>query len=524
MRDIYTCDCETDPFKKGRVEIKPFIWGLYSPDFYKEFDKTEYLVNYLKDKEWVVYAHNGGKFDWLFLKDYIPEFQNITVINGRLSKFNIGLCEFRDSYNILTVHLAAYQKDQFDYTILEREVRYLPENIKKIKEYLHNDCKYLYELVIGFINDYGFKLTLPSTAMNFWSQTADRDPPKSTPDFYNKFKKFYFGGRVECFKKGLIKQDFKVIDINSAYPFAMMSRHPISLDFIESQDFNNINGSDFITLECKSDGAFPFRDRPSDPMTFPSGERKTFNVTGWELLGALENNLISEVNYKSRIIFTELTDFGDYINHFYELKKAAKKLGKKNEYLYAKLFMNSLYGKFAANPQNYKEYMIVESKNIQAAESEGYSYSGDFGLRSVLTRGIDESKQVYYNVATSASITGFVRAYLLGAICKVENPLYCDTDSIACENTGDLEIDSTKLGAWDMEAECDFGAIGGKKMYAFKYKNSKNKWKTASKGVKLSPAQLVRVAKGYTVEYESEVPIFSMTKEPRLLKRSIKMT
>ena len=41
----------------------------------------------------------------------------------------------------------------------------------------------------------------------------------------------------------------------------------------------------------------------------------------------------------------------------------------------------------------------------------------------------DDPKDSFYNVATAASITGFVRAFMWRAICDSEEPLYCDTDS-----------------------------------------------------------------------------------------------
>ena len=67
---IWTIDCETDPFKIGRVP-KPFLRGAFDGQEYFEFENTIDLVNFIKDKPDIFYAHNGGKFDFHFLADHI---------------------------------------------------------------------------------------------------------------------------------------------------------------------------------------------------------------------------------------------------------------------------------------------------------------------------------------------------------------------------------------------------------------------------------------------------------------------
>ena len=134
-REIWVADSETDPFKEGRIP-KPFIWGAYNGTDYHQFYSTDEFVEFISGIECIVYAHNGGKFDWHFIIDKLDAFSNLMVISGRLAKFQIGLAEFRDSYNILPMPLSAWEKDEFDYTLLEEEVRNIPENKIKIENYL----------------------------------------------------------------------------------------------------------------------------------------------------------------------------------------------------------------------------------------------------------------------------------------------------------------------------------------------------------------------------------------------------
>jgi hypothetical protein len=239
------------------------------------------------------------------------------------------------------------------------------------------------------------------------------------------------------------------------------------------------------------------------------------------------------------VTFSESIRFDEYIDHFYALKVEASEQEDKAKRLFAKIFLNALYGKFGANPDKYREYTISEHCYIQAAEQDDYYYDAELGPWALLSRELPEEKQHYYNVAVAASITGYVRANLFRSMKQCKGVMYCDTDSIACVDTGELELDSEKLGAWDVEAECDFAAIGGKKLYAFRktenqYNSEVKKWKkkgeqgkepdrykTASKGVKFSAEELIEVAKGVPVTYNPENPSFSLKRGIKFNSRTI---
>lgn len=521
-KEIWVADCETDPFKAGRIP-QPFIWGLYNGSEYHEFTDTDKFVNYCESLENVIiYAHNGGKFDWHFLLHRLEPYEPIMVISGRLSKFKIGGAEFRDSYNILPMPLSAWEKDEFDYTILEKEVRHKPANYRKIQEYLRNDCKYLYQMVNEYVDRYGLNLTQASTALKVWQKICDIDAPKTDEFFYKAIAPYYYGGRVECFKTGIIDKPFKVIDINSAYPFAMKHRHPYGESFNVTNTLPNSRPyieRCFLSISCISRGAFPYREKSG--LCFPNDNvRRVYHVSGWEFLAAIETRTIIDWEIVEVLQFSESIRFDDYIDHFYKMKTEAKDNDDKAGYIFSKLFLNSLYGKFGANPENYNEYTVVPPRYIEAAECDGYGYCAELGPWALCSKPLDESKTRYYNAAVAASITGFVRAYLWKAINQCKEVLYCDTDSIACTDTGTLALDATQLGAWDVEAHCDKGGIAGKKLYAFHTLDGK--WKTASKGVRLSPDDILKVANGDTVEYIPENPSFSLKRGIGFISRKIK--
>lgn len=522
MRQIAIADCETDPFKYGRVP-KPFVWGFFDGLIYKKFwgkNCTSRFFNYIKEKTVILFAHNGGKFDWHFLLNRIEPFTPLTIINGRIALFNINNCEFRDSFSILPFALAEYQKKKIEYWKMETEYR--DTHKKEILEYLNSDCIYLFNLVHKFIDLFGLNLTVACTAFSQWRKISNQKNPSTTVLFYDYIKPYYFGGRVECFEKGIIDSPFVYLDINSAYPYAMIHNHPYGENFIVSSTLpKSITKIEqcFIHLRCRSKGLFPYRNKLN--TSYPNDNKiREFHITGWEYIAARELNKLKKVKILEVLKFETQINFRKYVNHFYAIKKTAKESGEKDRYLYAKFLLNSLYGKFAADYRNYMQYMIIEKKHLEPAERDEWFYNSSIGKYALVEKKVPDFKHRFYNLAVSTSITGFVRAYLIRSLHNVNNPLYCDTDSIACKSIKNLPI-GNELGEWAIQANCLRGAIAGKKLYAFK---TKSKYITASKGVRLTPAQIYRIAQNNTVIYKPKVPTFSLHKEPVFTDRTVKMT
>lgn len=541
-RGLAVADCETDPFMPGRVPV-PFVWGFYDGTTFMMFKNTADFVAYIRELPIILYAHNGGKFDWHFILPYLNAYDDIMIINGRIARCYIGMCELRDSYNILPVPLKAYKKDDIDYAIMEKEVRYLPENWSIIVAYLKSDCVYLHELIMGFVNKFGLQITQASAAMNQWKRISKQKIPMTDKEFYGLISPYYYGGRVECFESGIIDAKFSVIDINSAYPYAMQHKHPYSGSYSQIEGF--VKDADFYKVECISKGAFPYRGTGSPNefagLRFPNdSERRTYYVTGWEYKAAMETYTVRDAKVLESIVFDDHIDFGSYIQHFYDMRMKAKAEKNEAESLFAKLLMNSLYGKFASNPEHYRNYMIVPMDVIAGLETEGWEFAGEIGPWGLAEQPLPEMEQRYYNVATGASITGFVRAMLWRAVAESKGVLYCDTDSIAVRKPSKTLVLGDKLGEWKDEGTFDKAGIGGKKLYAFRgipesrgdkefpkwlmVPNDKRMYKVASKGAKLTLPQLWDVAGGTKVAYIAEAPTFSVNKPPTFTKRNIVYT
>lgn len=535
---IAVIDFETDPFLHGRKPY-PFAWGFYDGDHYEEyfcehvgggFDEDRELcgelsvgsiVSFLRDYDGdgcIVYAHNGGKFDYYYLVQFLDE--DIQMVNGRLDGCYLGQHELRDSWRILPLPLAAHQKDEIDYKLFEIETRTKPLVQKEIRRYLKSDCVYLYDWVQKFITRFGLQRTIAGTAFKELRKTGYKIPSVSE-HFDEKIRPFYFGGRTEAFKSGKFQGDYDYVDINSAYPYAMTFLHPRGDSHSVTTELPD-SGSYFVEFDGIADGCLPYRG--DDGLTFPrDGKVRRYFATHWEVVAGLDTHSLEIKKIHQCICFHDVEHFRDYVYKFYEEKKKAKAAGDKDNELFAKLLLNSCYGRFGMNPLNFKEYAlaVVGESPLQGDSEYAWQFVGDSDIadKSLFERPRPGDR--FYNVATAASITGFVRAYLWRAIYQATDVLYCDTDSLICQNFGGEMGD--ELGQWDLEDKLSDVYIAGKKLYAAKVAGS-DKWKKANKGARLTIAQIRSIVEGGKFLWKNDAPAFSLRFGTRFVERELKKT
>lgn len=562
-RKIAVLDFETDPFEYGHVP-EPFVSGFYDgATFTSIWDESECASKTVamleRTPERTIYAHNGGRFDYFYLLPYLSK--DLQIINSRIVRGNLGKHEIRDSFSIMPFGLAAYKKDDFDYEKMRKERR--EKYHAEIIHYLRNDCIYLFELVSQFVAEFGSKLTVGSAALKELRKFHRFGC--GTQNYDAQFRKsFYFGGRNQVFRAGKIQGPLELYDVNSMYPYVMKNcLHPLDSD-VETYD-REIGRTCFLRVTGKQVGpigAFPTRtESGSLDFTRESGE---FCVSIHEWQTALEfgmfkpDRVIRTYNWRNR------GSFDVFIDHFYDARLKAEAEGDKLHKLFYKYILNSAYGKFAQNPENFFDWQILSGAErpepwhdlgtfedpmygacSECLGSQPKPACGKCHNKCIVTEGEHSEcsltwtpayfhdcytiwqrpvqMQHFYNITIGASITGAARAHLLRGLHYATDPCYCDTDSILCKSLPGLSSDPKSLGSWKLECTCSHAVIAGKKLYAL-FDAGNKCIKQANKGSKITAAEIEAVTQGQIVTWRNPVPSFRLDGKYTFISRRIRRT
>lgn len=560
---IATIDAETDPFSGPGNLIAPFCWGFYDGAIFKLFwgdDCTEQLSRFIRDLDYphIIYAHNGGKFDFSFLLDLIePEVFTIgtRIVKARvISADDKTAHELRDSFSIIPEALDfVSEKTKIDYDLMTKGKRNVKGNRDQIVSYLKDDCTLLYKYVEAFRNEFGNVLTMASASMKKLNLSMrGRTKRGAVLPAYERLSEpqdaelrpYYYGGHVECFKRGIFEEPFnpdgsggyKLYDINSSYANVMRNMlHPTSAGYVKG--LRTITSkTDFALIEATSDGALPLRDQRTKELLFPRG-RYLFQATGHEIRAALDLGLLHIHKLHDAWEAFERTSFADFIDHYYRVRLEAKARGDQIYALFWKRVMNGAYGKFAQNPRKFRDTLICRPNDEPPDPDEMWELSERYDRMDIYTRQSDQTRafRSYLNVGTGASITGAARAELLKGIHQAEGLLYCDTDSLIAREFRGL-LSGSILGGWKIEANANKVAVADKKMYAMwgtagtdqeadkrlQAYGDTSCVKLASKGVRATAMDVMNIANGNAVEFVPLAPTIKLDGGQQWISRRLK--
>lgn len=568
---IAAMDFETDPFKDGRP-VWPFCAGFYDGTIYHETwapypQCVEQMFEWVAslDQPYLIYLHNGGRFDFHFLFDYVEE--PVTIIRNRLVEFSMDVRRgaahhvFRDSLSIIPVPLDAYRKEKIDYD------KFMPRRRERhrarILAYLRSDCVNLWEIATKFHSRFCGSdrelppLTVGQTAMRELRSLYPFDRASEVTD--EIFRPYYFGGRNQCYKSGVIPGPWKVYDVNSCFSAAMRNYdHPIGAEFDDGGDRLPRNRKVFfVDFVGRNRNALPMRIKETvrgDDNRVVSRTYKTdfevsdgrFFACSHELKLALELGLIEIEKINQVWIPLNTTRFDKFVDHWFSEKVSAKLRGDKAGEMFAKFMLNSCYGKFGQNPRDYKRYALLRDQFAdERLRKKGYE--PELRLREDLelwSKPATVHRTAFYDVSVAASITSAARSIMLRGIHHARDVIYCDTDSLICAEF-DGEVSDTELGAWKWETakadekglepddprvgrpiEAGYCALAGRKTYClFDFDRGRIrpiKW--ASKGGDLEPIEIIHLARGGGIEKTQDAPVFSLGKPQKPLKRSFRRT
>jgi hypothetical protein len=361
--------------------------------------------------------------------------------------------------------------------------------------YCKQDTKALVNLVkqhISFVktNDLGnFKLTIAGQAFGAFRHRfmSEKILVHTYPDILDLEMQSYRGGRCEVFKMGKHRNIYK-LDINSMYPYVMKSfDYPVRLlsNGLVKESFPEdiLCSGVHVLANCNLTLREPAIAIKRDKLLFPIG-KITQTLTDPEIHYLLEHPEVGHIDSVNHwVSYEKASLFRQYVDYFYSIKQNAENEAQKTM---AKMFLNSLYGKFAQH--SFEKLDLVTNTNtlsrIHEDMNDADTNTMDYMTKDDTQRFKRLGKDIYRIYESTdvlaydscpiiaSTVTAYARCYLFDIMRKagLENVLYCDTDSVFLTKDGYESIRSlvspTELGKLKVEeiGDCE---IFGAKNYTF---------------------------------------------------------
>lgn len=473
----------------NELDCRVWAWGVCeigNPNYFIHGNNIDGFFNFCENSEnSTIYFHNL-KFDgefilcWLFengfkhVKDRKElktktfttlisdkgQFYSMKIVFKKIGK-KTNFIEIYDSLKILPFSVDAIAKG-FNLPITKLEIDYnkprpvgyklTPEEI----DYLRNDVDIVARALNIIFGQDLKKMTAGSNALFDYKRTIsiknfDRWFP--VPEYDEDVRKSYKGGftYLNPKYKGVDIGKGIVLDVNSLYPSVMRNR-PLPYGegiYFEGQYKKDVLYNLYVqmltcqfeikpghipTIQLKNNLSF----NPTEYLTTSGDEEVTLCLTNVDLDLFFKHYDIYNIEYHSGWKFKSTTGlFTEYIDKWTDVKIQAS-IDKNNAMrTLAKLMLNSLYGKFALNPN-------VQSKIPYYDNGIVKYYNGDKETRSPL----------YIPVGTF--VTSWARYTTITSAQSVyDRFIYADTDSlhlIGEELPDNLDIDPVNIGKWKHES------------------------------------------------------------------------
>lgn len=457
-------DCRVWAYGIASVELEPdTILGTSIDDFVDECERESS----------VIWFHNlafDGSFiiDWLLKNGYewvpgvpgIGEFTSLISGMGKFYQITVRWFSgvrtyFKDSLKKLPMsvsHVAkTFQLDEgkgeLDYT-KHRPVGYKPNRDEW--DYIRRDveivAKALYRQSLQGMS----KLTIGSDALAEYRQIVgkrffEQFFPTLDVDMDTTVRTAYRGGFTYADPRHTGKRcgAGQTFDVNSLYPYVMRTKPlpygmPTWFDGAPPTDGSQYVVSITFTGSVK-EGHIPCVQakksmfyRPTDYLD-AIDEPLDLVVTDIDLKLIHEHYDVKIHCYNGGLKFKSTTGlFNDYIDKWSKVKENSSGGTK----AIAKLFLNSLYGKFATNPTVTGKHPVLEDDTVKLKKSD------------------DETRDPVYT-PVGVFITSWARDITIRAAqANYDTFAYADTDSLHLLTNDEpigIDVDPKRLGAWKRE-------------------------------------------------------------------------
>lgn len=481
-------------------------------DNFKYGNSIEDFLHFCAGREnFVLYFHNL-KFDASFIIWYLLEngFEYIKDIKDRHDKSFTCLINEMGAFYSMEIYFKANKKKPNKVTIYD-SLKILNFSVEKIAKdfnlpikkleidykakreinhiltddevaYIKNDVEIMARaLDILFKMDLT-KMTIASNAIGFYKKLNKNFKlyfPELDYSVDENIRRSYKGGftYLNPIYKEVETSRGIVLDVNSLYPSVMKNEKlPIGEPLYFNGKYENdklynlyvqviscsfkVKPNMIPTIQIKGNLSFI----PNEYLESSKGDIVTLTLTNVDLELFFKHYDVYDLTFHGGYKFKSIKGlFNNYINYWSEEKIKAKKDNNGARYLTSKLMLNSLYGKFGANPN-------VRTKKPYLDEDKVLRFT--FNEREI-------GNTVYIPVASfitsyarrkTIETSQAIRDYTINKY-KKDYYIYSDTDSIHMLELPEeelkkfIDIDDYKLGAWKLESKFIKGKFIRQKCY-----------------------------------------------------------
>lgn len=442
-------------------------------DFCKENGGTYYFHNAAFDCEFILwhlmnegytYSDKPESRTFSTLISGMGKFYQMKVCFERKGKKKSASCTFKDSLKKLPMKVSQIAK-AFDLPISKLSIDYSEhrpvghELTDEERDYIRNDVQIV---ACALQQQFGKgldRLTIGSDALNGYKGMVgskwDDWFPKLRIETDAMIRKAYRGGytyanpafQADENHPDRVQGEGSAFDVNSLYPDVMYNRplpigNPIYFrgEYEENPQYPLY--IQFMSCHCRlREGHLPTLQIKNNPFysetEYISDTEGVVELalTNIDLEILMQQYEVTVFSYNGGYMFEQATGlFKDYIDHWMHVKETSE--GGLRQL--AKLMLNSLYGKFATNPDVTPKVPYLKD-------------DGSVGYRL----GDKETRDPVYT-PMGCFITAWARHKTINAAQSVyDRFMYCDTDSIHLLGTDvpeGLEVHPTRLGAWKHES------------------------------------------------------------------------
>jgi hypothetical protein len=269
----------------------------------------------------------------------------------------------------------------------------------------------------------------------------------------------YSGARVDCFRVGAFEGSFHVVDVNSEYAYVMKrEKYPTKLVSVkrhpEMRSVLRLLREEWAVIaRCIIDtslSALPPREVAVVPakhdgkLLYPTGRFQATLCTG-ELKQALELGIVEAID--SIAVYEQEHVFGEYVDFFYGLRLKYKAEGNTAYDQLAKLFTNSLYGKWGqlnweweTTTQQLAKAGIEKVYHPETGTTTVVRQMGN--LCQVRSRAKVEGRTSFCAIAAHATSYARMTISQLRLDAGINHVLYTDTDSLIVDDEGLAQLEA----------------------------------------------------------------------------------